>query len=164
MKKLMIPLAALAVVCTVTAANAEWESWQDEDPMTGEVSKGLQSPPARPTTLLKGLYGGVESVIVLRCGAAGSAQVFNAPPRSGMSRVLRLRVRFDGETMREVDYEVLSGGPPGHHAVKTTDPWVKNMVLSKNEMLLEVPLFGAGKVIFKYDLTGSRAAYDRTCN
>lgn len=164
MKKLMIPLAALAVVCTVTAANAEWESWQEEDPMTGEVSKGLRSPPAKPTTLLKGFYGGVESIIVLVCGAAGSGQMFNASPRFGISRVLRLRVRFDGETMREVDYEAPLGGPPGYHAVTTTDPWVKNMVLSKNEMLLEVPMFGAGEVIFKYDLTGSRAAYDRTCN
>ena len=36
-------------------------------------------------------------------------------------------------------------------------------VTSNNELLLELPWYGLGNVVFRFDLKGSRAAYREAC-
>ena len=156
---------AVLVACISAPAEAAWKPWTSTDPMSGEVRKGAASLWTSPRRAMGFPYGGTKGVAGVACEGGGAYFRFTDEPNitgddleSGYS-VSRLRVRFDDNAPQRVRFT--QGW--GSDQLTTRSSAVRNGLLAKHKMLLEVPWHGEGNVIFEFDLTGSRKAYERAC-
>lgn len=170
-KRIIRGLITGAVLVLAQAAPAEWQVWQSSpDPMTGHVSKGAQSARAAPIEEMAFPYADTESVALIFCGngaISGVSFAFtNAPNLAGGSlldglRSFMLRVRFDDDPLMRWQFvqewgsrQIFSG-----HRLHV----LAARMQAARTMLLELPWHGQGSVVFRYDLTGSRAAVEEAC-
>ena len=110
-------------------------------------------------------YTGTKAFAGIACDGRGAYFGFTSAPnmhgdtaRDGYSTI-RLRVRFDDEPPLRSEFSQTWGSDQ----LSTASDTVRNGLLGKHKMMLEVPWYGEGNVIFEFDLTGSRKAYESAC-
>ena len=164
-------ITGAVLVFTVAQAQAQWKMVEDVvDPMDGSTRSAIQSPMAAPMEGMGFPYTGTKSAAAILCGDGGITGVAfgftNAPNLVGGSlldghRSFMLRVRFDDDPLMRWQFVHEWGSRlifSGHrlHVLAAR-------MQAARTMLLELPWHGQGNVVFRYDLTGSRAAVEEAC-
>lgn len=165
----IIAAAATALVLAIGApAQAQWKTWEDVDPMTGDVRRGAQSSFTEPMSPMGFPYHDVVAIAVLSCGARLSFWFDGLNLRGGENhdgyRTFRLRVKFDGNPPVKRHFAQNWGSNLLYYSGRLYLHEMRESVLASKSMLLELPWHGQGDVVFKFDLTGSREAYGEACS
>lgn len=162
---LLVGVVAVAVSGAVAGEAKAWSGWQSGDPMDDSVRKGIASMWTPPMRMMGFPYSDVKAVSGISCDGRGAYLSFTDTPNisddtnhSGYSES-KLRVRFDKENPQRRSFTQVWGSNQLH----TDSVAVRQGILRKHTMMVEIPWHGEGNVIFKFDLTGSHDAYKLAC-
>ena len=161
-KRVMVAAALLGLAGTVSAG---WSSWSHTDEMTGDTWKGVVSEETSPQHAMAFPYAWTIAVVGLSCNGTGAYFRFSENPNLTKDRpgdgysTSSLRARFDAEAPRNFRFTQEWGSDQ----LATDSALMRNGILERKVLRLELPWHGQGNVIFKFDLAGSRAAYQAAC-
>lgn len=160
-------LAAL-ILLAPARANGGWTAWSDEDPMDGTERTGISSAWTSPLSPMGFPYREVRAVAGIACDSGVYFRFTTAPNLSGDEtrngyNTIKLRVKFDDDPILHEPFTQDWGSDQLFPKRRSPEDELHKGLLAKNRAMLEVPWRREGKVVFRFDLAGSRNAYDTTC-
>ena len=160
--KSMAVVLGLVVGGTVQA----WGEWSSTDAMTGKSRNGIASSWTAPMDPMSFPYQGTKAVIGISCNGDGAYMRFtdtpnltDDEPQSGGYSTSRLRVKFDGNQPKRWKFSQMWGSDMLH----TRSGTVRHGLIAGNSVMVEIPWYGNGPVIFRFSLAGSADAYRKAC-
>ena len=146
-----------------------WTGSTSTDAMDDTTRSWVRSSWTNPINGLQSYYADLEAIIALDCGDSEPFVVFtegvllkNSEAHSGF-RSIWLRVRFDDEPMFNVRFLQLIADDDVLFAVGENAKRLYRGILDKRSVMVEIPLFRAGRALFKFELTGSKDIYESHC-
>ena len=165
MSKTTWALAATFLFLAETgSATGAWVKWETTDLMSNMVRKGIASEWTAPLSPMRFPYQDVVGVAGIACDSGAYFRFSTAPNLVGDENhdgysSINLRVRFDDKPVEWVRFNQEWGSDQ----LTPRGGKVKTGLLAQNTMLLELPWHGEKRVVFRFDLTGSREVYNSAC-
>lgn len=154
----------VAVILISSAANGQWTSNRDENPMDGTISCFASSPQTFPLREMSFPYGDVwSSIVAWETKTLGglyfyfsSLQVDTDYIKGYSIKKVDCRIKWDDEEPDTVTFNIKGDSLDLPFSDKYGEFFIN--LRSKSTLLIEIPWYDEGKVYFRYTLSGSTLA------